>query len=74
MDFLNINEMKINEVYFNEEFAKSITKKDFVTLFTPVVLQDVPAAERKKALSEAWELMNGTATKEREQQTAHDEQ
>ena len=49
--------MKINDVDFNREWAKSVTKKEFLDVFMPTdVFKDDP--KRPKMLEGAWELLN----------------
>jgi hypothetical protein len=51
--------MKINNVNFNEDWARSVDEPAFVKHFLPVVWQDIPEQERADKLSAAYKLLTG---------------
>jgi hypothetical protein len=50
--------MKIVDTDFNQEWAKTVTKKEFVNHLSTVLYQDLTPKEREEKLSSAWDLLN----------------
>jgi hypothetical protein len=59
--------MKINNVDFNAEWAKSVDEPAFVKHFLPIVWPDTLEDDRKKKLSTAYELLTGKKAPESQQ-------
>ncbi|MDR2775627.1 MAG: hypothetical protein LBC19_12975 [Tannerella sp.] len=51
--------MKINNVDFNADWAKSVNESTFVKHFLPIVWPEVNEPERKEKLSDAYKLLTG---------------
>jgi hypothetical protein len=53
-----------NPVDFNREWAQSVKEAEFVKHLFPLLWQDLPDAERKAELVEAYRVLNGKPVKE----------
>jgi hypothetical protein len=59
--------MKINNVDFNAEWAKSVDEPAFVKHFLPIVWQELSEQERKEKISAAYRMLTGVQPEGAEQ-------